>query len=199
MSLYAQLLWSQQCRQRGGCAGCCTKATQRRACFKGHCGGGETAETCGRRAVQSARRNFGRCKHTFFASCLCHAYWNCRSAIVFHPTQHCILKVGKFTHACPCRAFLQSLLSCLVHPYLLRNLFQLLFYSFRQVRFWAWIGATKMDPLGGAPSVRRKYAGIEDHCHLGRWDLPFAIIVFPQCLKMGLPGAAFFWMSRRRF
>ena len=114
------------------------------------------------------------------------------SAIVFHPTQHCILKVGKFTRACPCRAFLQSLLSCLVHPYLLRNLFQLLFYSFRQVRFWAWIGATKMDPLGGTPSVRRKYAGIEDHCHLGRWDLPFAIIVFPQCLKMGLPGAAFF-------
>ena len=49
MSLYAQLLWSQQCRQRGGCAGgCCTKATQRKACFKGHCGGGETAETCGR-------------------------------------------------------------------------------------------------------------------------------------------------------
>ena len=76
------------------------------------------------------------------------------SAIVFHPTQHCILKVGKFTRACPCRAFLQSLLSCLVHPYLLRNLFQLLFYSFRQVRFWAWIGATKMDPLGGTPSVR---------------------------------------------
>ena len=37
-------------------------------------------------------------------------------------------------------------------------------------------------------TVRRKYAGIEDHCHLGRWDLPFAIIVFPQCLKMGLPG-----------
>ena len=44
-----------------------------------------------------------------------------------------------------------------------------------------------------------RYAGIEDHCHLRRWDLPFAIIVFPQCLKMGLPGAAFFWMSRRRF
>ena len=37
------------CRQRGGCAGgCCIKATQGRACFKGHCGGGETAETCGR-------------------------------------------------------------------------------------------------------------------------------------------------------
>ena len=78
------------------------------------------------------------------------------SAIVFHPTQHCILKVGKFTRACPCRAFLQSLLSCLVHPYLLRNLFQLLFYSFRQVRFWAWIGATKMDPLGGTPFKGRE-------------------------------------------
>ena len=107
------------------------------------------------RAEQSARRNFGRCKNTFFASCLFHADWNCRSAIVFHHTQHCMLKVGKFSRACPCRAFLQSLLSCLVHPYLLRNLFQLLFYSFRQVRFWAWIGATKMDPLGGAPSVYR--------------------------------------------
>ena len=47
LSLYAQLLWSQ-CRQRGGCAGCCTKATQRRTCFKGHCGGGEIVETCGR-------------------------------------------------------------------------------------------------------------------------------------------------------
>ena len=98
----------------------------------------------------SARRNFGRCKNTFFASCLFHADWNCRSAIVFHHTQHCILKVGKFTRACPCRAFLQSLLSCLVHPYLLRNLFQLLFYSFRQVRFWAWIGATK-TPWEGPP------------------------------------------------
>ena len=50
----------------------------------------------------------------------------------------------------------------------------------------------KWTPWEGAPSVRRKYAGIQDHCHLGRWDLPFAIIVFPQCLKMGLPGAAFF-------
>ena len=73
--------------------------------------------------------------------------------LYFTTHRHCILKVGKFSRACLCRAFLQSLLSCLVHPYLLRNLFQLLFYSFRQVRFWAWIGATKMDPLGGAPSV----------------------------------------------
>ena len=73
--------------------------------------------------------------------------------LYFTTHRHCILKVGKFSRACPCRAFLQSLLSCLVHPYLLRNLFQLLFYSFRQVRFWAWIGATKMDPLGGAPSI----------------------------------------------
>ena len=124
-------------------------------------------------AVQSARTNFGRCKNTFFASCLSHADWNCRSAIVFHHAQHCILKVGKFSRACPCRVFLQSLLSCLVHPYLLRNLFQLLFYSFRQVRFWAWIGATKMDPLGGGPLSSEKV-----RWNLGplpSWTLGFAV------------------------
>ena len=160
MSLYAQLLWSQQCRQRGGCAGCCTKATQRRACFKGHCGGGETVETCGRGHYNLRGGILAVVKiHSSRHVCVM-LIGIVVSAIVFHPTQHCILKVGKFTRACPCRAFLQSLLSCLVHPYLLRNLFQLLFYSFRQVRFWAWIGATKMDPLGGTPSETDRWMKI---------------------------------------
>ena len=34
--------------KRGCAGGCCIKATQGRVSFKGHCGGGETAETCGR-------------------------------------------------------------------------------------------------------------------------------------------------------
>ena len=56
------------CRQRGGCAGgCCIKATQGRACFKGYCGGEETAETCGRGSTICVEE-FWPCKNTFFAS-----------------------------------------------------------------------------------------------------------------------------------
>lgn len=79
--------------------------------------------------------------------------------------------MGQFFCACHCRLFLQSLLSSLVHPYLSSCCFT----AFDRFVSGRGLVLRKWTPWEGAPSVRRKYAGIQDHCHLGRWDLPFAI------------------------
>ena len=194
MSLYAQLLWSQQCRQRGGCAGgCCTKATQRKACFKGHCGGGETAETCGRgqynlRGGILAVVKIHSSRHVCFmliGIVVVPLYFTPHSIVFWkweiYPRMS-LPRISAVSSIVPSRPISSP------QPFPVVVL-QLSTGSFLGVD-WCYENG---PPQFGESTLELRTIAILD---VGICRLQ---LLFPQCLKMGLPGAAFFWMSRRRF